>query len=215
MTCCTDGRYLNLLYIDPANKHDITIIKENEEDFSERFSGCTVLLDKGYIDEKFSEAMRAKGVEYIAIKRDNMVKSEHERHYYQLISRIRRVIETRFAQLEEFGARIIRAVSRKSLAVKITLSILTFNIHQMMKGALMGTRVLLILMLQVLLSLSIETRCPFLCWKLRHVNKLIDKDYCKRRRGQVYHLTPHADSISCISLSQMSKGPEKHAPVYP
>jgi len=135
MTCCTDGRYLNLLYIDPANKHDITIIKENEEDFSERFSGCTVLLDKGYIDEKFSEAMRAKGVEYIAIKRDNMVKSEHERHYYQLISRIRRVIETRFAQLEEFGARIIRAVSRKSLAVKITLSILTFNIHQMMKGA--------------------------------------------------------------------------------
>jgi hypothetical protein len=27
-----DGRYLNLLYVDPANKHDVTIIKENEED---------------------------------------------------------------------------------------------------------------------------------------------------------------------------------------
>lgn len=50
------------------------------------------------------------------------MKSEHERHYYQLISRVRR-IKTRFAQLEEFGARIIRAVSRKGLAVKITLSI--------------------------------------------------------------------------------------------
>ena len=47
---------------------------------------------------------------------------QHERHYYQPISRVRR-IETRFAQLEEFGARIIRAVSRKGLVVKITLSI--------------------------------------------------------------------------------------------
>jgi len=27
ITCCTDGRYLNLLYIDPANKHDLTIIR--------------------------------------------------------------------------------------------------------------------------------------------------------------------------------------------
>jgi len=39
--------------------------------------------------------MRAKSVKYVAIKRDNMVKSEHERHYYQLISRVRRIIGTR------------------------------------------------------------------------------------------------------------------------
>jgi hypothetical protein len=134
MTRCTDDRYLNLLYVDPANKHNITIIKEKEEDFSKRFRECTVLLDKGYID-KFAEAMNAKGMEYVTVKRDNIVKSKHKRHYYQLLSRVRRIIETRFAQLEEFGARLIRAVSRKDLAVKITLSILSFNIHQMMKGA--------------------------------------------------------------------------------
>jgi len=52
MTCYTDGRYLIIHYVDPANKHDITIIKENEEDFSEKFRGCIVILDKGYIDEK-------------------------------------------------------------------------------------------------------------------------------------------------------------------
>jgi hypothetical protein len=38
------------------------------------------------------------------MKRDNRVKSEQERLYYQLLSRVRRIIETRFAQLEEFRA---------------------------------------------------------------------------------------------------------------
>ena len=132
ITCCTDGRYLNLLYIDPANKHDVTIIKENSEDFSERFRGCIILLDKGYIDRKLKEAMRAKGVEYVAIKRDNMIRSEDERAHYRILSRIRRIIETRFSQLEEFGAKFIRAISRRGLAVKIILSILSFNIYQMM-----------------------------------------------------------------------------------
>jgi len=98
MTRCTDDRYLNLLYVDPANKHNITIIKEKEENFSKRFRECTVLLDKGYID-KFAEAMNVKGMEYVTVKRDNIVKSEHKRHYYQLLSRVRRIIETRFAQL--------------------------------------------------------------------------------------------------------------------
>ena len=123
---------MNLLYVDPANRHDITIIKENREDFSEKSKGCTVLLDKGYVDGEFTEAMRAKGVEYIAIKRDNMIKSEEEKAYYRVLSRIRRIIETRFSQLEEFGARFIRAISRRGLAVKIILSILSFNMYQMM-----------------------------------------------------------------------------------
>jgi hypothetical protein len=46
-----------------------------------------------------------------------------------------RIIETRFSQLDEFGARFMRAVSRRGLAVKILLSILSFNIYQMMRGA--------------------------------------------------------------------------------
>ena len=79
--------------------------------------------------------MRAKGVEYVAIKRDNMIRNEDERTYYRTLSRIRRIIETRFSQLEEFGAKFIRAISKRGLAVKIILSILSFNIYQMMKGA--------------------------------------------------------------------------------
>lgn len=135
MTCCTDGRYLSLLYVDPADKHDITIVKERVEDFCERFRGCVVLLDKGYVDEGFAEVMRARGVWYVAIKRVNMIKSECERVYYRFLSVVRRIIETRFSQLDEFGARFMRAVSRRSLAVKILLSILSFNIYQMMRGA--------------------------------------------------------------------------------
>jgi hypothetical protein len=64
--------------------------------------------------------MRTKSVEYIAIKRDNMIESEDEKLYYQLLSRVERIIEWRFSQLEEFGVRLIRAVSRRGLAVKIT-----------------------------------------------------------------------------------------------
>ena len=60
------------------------------------------------------------------------MKSEEERAYYRILSRIRKLIETRFSQLEEFGERFIRAVSRRGLAVKIILSILSFNIYQMM-----------------------------------------------------------------------------------
>jgi hypothetical protein len=122
------------LYVDPANKHDITIIKEREEDFSNRFNGCIVILDKGYVDKRFADTMRSKGVEYIAIKRDNMIKTREESLYYKLLSRARRIIETRFSQLEEFGAKFIRAVSRRGLAVKILLSILSFNIYQKMNG---------------------------------------------------------------------------------
>jgi hypothetical protein len=79
--------------------------------------------------------MRDKNVGYVAIKRDNMIKSEDEKLYYQLLSRLRRIIETRFSQLEEFEARLIRAVSRRGLAVKTILSILSFNVYQMMRRA--------------------------------------------------------------------------------
>jgi hypothetical protein len=111
-----DGRYLSLLYVDPANKHDITIIKENEEYFSGKFRSCTVLLYRGYVDERFAEAIRAKSGEYIVIK------SGGEKLYYQSLSRMKEIIETRFSQLEEFEARLIRAVSIRGLAVKITPS---------------------------------------------------------------------------------------------
>jgi len=61
MMCCTDGRYLSSSMLTPANKHDITIVKERVEDFCEWFRGCVLLLDKGYVDEGFAEVMRASG----------------------------------------------------------------------------------------------------------------------------------------------------------
>ncbi|MGC8911664.1 MAG: hypothetical protein ACP5K8_06280 [Nitrososphaeria archaeon] len=52
---------MNLLYVDPANEHDLTIIKNRREDFAERFKGNTVILDKAYIDRGFEEEMRERG----------------------------------------------------------------------------------------------------------------------------------------------------------
>jgi hypothetical protein len=78
--------------------------------------------------------MIAQGVGYIAIKRRNMIRDEKEKRLYRFLSRIRRIIETRFSQLEEFGLRFIRAVSTRGLAIKIVLSILAFNIYQLMGG---------------------------------------------------------------------------------
>ena len=77
--------------------------------------------------------MESHGIRYIAIKRRNMIKDKRERKYYKNLAKARKIIETRFSQLEEYGLRFIRAVSRRGLAIKIILSILAFNICQMMK----------------------------------------------------------------------------------
>ena len=119
--------------MNPANTHDLTIVKKNKDDFVARFRNETVLLDKGYIDMELEDEMGKKGVQYLVIKRRNMIKTEREKVHYQTLSKLRRVIETRFSQLEEFGQRFVRAVSRRGLAVKMILSILAFNIHQMMR----------------------------------------------------------------------------------
>ena len=64
-----------------------------------------------------------------------MIRDEKEKRLYRFLRRIRRrIIETRFSQLEEFGLRFIRAVSRRGLAINIVLSILAFNIYQLMGG---------------------------------------------------------------------------------
>jgi hypothetical protein len=41
----------------------------------------------------------------VAIKRVNMIRSECERVYYRFLSVLRRIIEMRFSQLDEFGVR--------------------------------------------------------------------------------------------------------------
>ena len=44
---------------------------------------------------------------YIAIKRRNMIKDKRERKYYKNLARARKMIETSFSQLEEYGSRFI------------------------------------------------------------------------------------------------------------
>jgi DNA-binding LacI/PurR family transcriptional regulator len=77
--------------------------------------------------------MKNKGIEYITIKRENMIRSNDEKEYYKFLSKLRRIIETIFSQIENLGLRFIRAISRRGLAIKIILSIIAFNILQMMK----------------------------------------------------------------------------------
>ncbi|WP_457548585.1 transposase, partial [Archaeoglobus sp.] len=70
ITCITDGKFLNILYVDTAKKHDLTVLKEKKDDFSERLKGKIVIADKGYISKKFAEEMEKRGVRFVAIKRE-------------------------------------------------------------------------------------------------------------------------------------------------
>ena len=75
--------------------------------------------------------MEKKGVVFIAVKRENMVKSDEEAEYYRSLSRVRKKIETLFSVAENFGLKFIRAVSRRGLAVKMILGLLAFKVYQL------------------------------------------------------------------------------------
>ena len=77
--------------------------------------------------------MEVREVKFVAVKRENMVKSEEEEIKNRLLSRLRKKIETLFSVADNFGLRFIRAVSRRGLAVKIILSLLAFNVYQLMR----------------------------------------------------------------------------------
>ena len=132
MTCVTDGRFLNLFYVDTAKKHDLAVLKEKKDDFAEKLEGETVIADKGYVSREFAEEMERRGVVFIAVKRENMIKSDEEAEYYGFLSRVRKKIETLFSVADNFGLKFIRAVSRRGLAVKIILGLLAFNFYQLM-----------------------------------------------------------------------------------
>ena len=77
--------------------------------------------------------MERRGVVFIAVKRENMIKSDEEAKYYGFLSRVRKKIETLFSVAENFGLKFIRAVSRRGLAVKIILGLLAFNFYQLIE----------------------------------------------------------------------------------
>ena len=62
--------------------------------------------------------MEKRSVVFIAVKRENMIRSDEEAEYYGFLSR--KKIETLFSVADNFGLRFI-TVSRKGLAVKLFL----------------------------------------------------------------------------------------------
>ena len=44
-------------------------------------------------------------MEYVAVRRRNIIRSREERLYYRFLNRVQRLIETRFSQLEGFFVR--------------------------------------------------------------------------------------------------------------
>ena len=58
--------------------------------------------------------------EFIAIKRENMIKSDEEAGYHKTLSKLRKKIEI-LSVVDNFG--FIRAISRRGLVVKIILSL--------------------------------------------------------------------------------------------
>ncbi|MFU8652000.1 hypothetical protein [Methanotorris formicicus] len=66
----TDGLYLMLISINPANQHDLDILKENFRGFVREFMNCSIIGDKGYIDKGFENLLRQGKVYFEAIKRN-------------------------------------------------------------------------------------------------------------------------------------------------
>ena len=106
------------------------MLKEKKEDFAERLKGETVIADKGYISKDFAEEMRKRGVVFIAVKRENMIKSDEEAEYY-IPLQIEKEDRNTILSCRK-SVKFIKAVSRKGLAVKIILGLLAFNFYQLM-----------------------------------------------------------------------------------
>jgi len=97
-TYITDGRFLTLLFINPANQHDKDILEENYGVIVKEFKNCVIIGDKGYIDKGLQNLFKLGGVQFIAIKRKNMIKSNEEREIYSELNKSRKIIETKFSE---------------------------------------------------------------------------------------------------------------------
>ncbi len=89
------------------------MLKEKKDDFAESLKGKIVIADKGYVSKEFAEEMEKKGVKFVAIKRENMIKNDEKAKYHGFLSRLRKKIETLFSVVDNFGLKFIMAVSRK------------------------------------------------------------------------------------------------------
>ncbi|WP_042701683.1 transposase [Thermococcus sp. PK] len=122
---------LALLSVDPANKHDVSVVREKFWVIVEEFSGCFLFLDKGYVNRGtrggISEVWRCLH----ASKAGNQVSNLEEKKFYKYLSDFRRRIETLFSKFSEFLLRPSRSVSLRGLAVRILGAILAVNLDRL------------------------------------------------------------------------------------
>jgi len=122
---------LALLSVDPANKHDVNVVREKFWGIVEKFTGCFLFLDKGYISGELEEEFRQFGVVYTPVKRENQISNLEEKKFYKYLSDFRRRIETLFSKLDAFLLKPNRSVSLRGLIVKILGAILAMNLDRL------------------------------------------------------------------------------------
>ena len=120
-----------LLSVDPVNKHDVNVVRGKFWGIVEKFTGCFLFLDKGYISGELEEEFRQFGVVYTPVKRENQISDLEEKKFYKCLSDFRRRIETLFSKLDAFLLKPNRSVSLRGLIVKILGAILAVNLDRL------------------------------------------------------------------------------------
>ncbi|ALV63876.1 transposase [Thermococcus sp. 2319x1] len=115
--------------IDPANEHDVSVVREKFWVIVEKFTGCFLFLDKGYVSRELEEEFLKFGVVYTPVKLENQISSLGEGKFYKYLSDFRRRIETLFSKFSEFLLKPSRSVSLRGLAVRILGAILAVNLE--------------------------------------------------------------------------------------
>lgn len=107
------------------------MVKEKFWGIVEKFAGCFLFLDKGYVSRELQEEFRQFGVVYVPVKRENQISNLEEKKFYKCLSDFRRRIETLFSKFSEFLLMPSRSVSLRGLIVKILGAILAVNLDRL------------------------------------------------------------------------------------
>lgn len=116
--------YITAFEITPASTDD----REGLRDLVETRPGLMVFGDKGYTWETLFEEMREKSICLMSLKPSNY-KNNWPRKLRQLISRLRRRVETVFSQLsEQMNAEKVLAKSYRGLCTRLQNKMLGHNL---------------------------------------------------------------------------------------
>lgn len=116
--------FITAFEVTPASTDD----REGLRDLMINHSALTVLGDKGYVGEEFSQEMAGQGICLMALKRSNS-KTNWPTQVRQLIFRLRRRVETVFSQLsDQLNAERVRARSFQGLCTRLVNKILAYDL---------------------------------------------------------------------------------------